>query len=42
VVDRRALTFMDSSGLRMLLQLYQASAGEGWDLVWMTHSPGER
>jgi anti-sigma B factor antagonist len=40
VVDLRSLTFMDSSGLRMLLQLYQASAGEGWELVVVPGPPG--
>lgn len=39
VIDLRPLTFMDSSGLRMLLVLHEASAGEGWELAVVQGPP---
>lgn len=32
IVDLRALTFLDSSGLRLLIQLHDRSRQEGWKL----------
>lgn len=32
LLDLRGVTFIDSTGLRLVLQLYRRSRAEGWDL----------
>ena len=32
VIDLRGVTFLDSTGLRLLLELHEASCSDGWEL----------
>lgn len=33
VLDLRGVTFLDSTGLRLVLELYRRSRADGWDLL---------
>jgi anti-sigma B factor antagonist len=33
LLDLRGVTFLDSTGLRLVLELYRASRADGWDLT---------